>query len=74
MGMLASPAFEPVLTEEQRVDQILDALQLEQFEHDEKYHREISRLTTQDRLKQMPLLRVGKNAFQSCFPGTKPEP
>jgi len=33
----------------------LDELQLEQFKHDEIYHREIARLTTQDRLKHMAL-------------------
>lgn len=32
-----------------------DQLQLEQFEHDETYHREIARLSTQDRLKHMAL-------------------
>lgn len=31
------------------------AVQLDQFEHDEKYHREISRLTVQDRLRHMAL-------------------
>lgn len=30
-------------------------VQLEQFQHDEKYHREISRLSTQDRLRHMAL-------------------
>ena len=30
-------------------------LQWTQFEHDEKFHREISRLTVQDRLKHMAL-------------------
>ncbi|MEP7348503.1 MAG: hypothetical protein ABI668_00975 [Sphingorhabdus sp.] len=34
---------------------VLDLLQWEQFEHDEKYHREIARLTVQDRLKHMAL-------------------
>jgi len=34
---------------------VLDELQLEQFKHDEMYHREIARLTTQDRLKHMAL-------------------
>lgn len=34
---------------------VLDQLQLEQFQHDEKYHREIARLSTQDRLKHMAL-------------------
>jgi hypothetical protein len=33
----------------------LDALQLEQFKHDEMYHREIARLNIQDRLKHMAL-------------------
>ena len=33
----------------------LARLQWEQFEHDEKYHREIARLTVQDRLKHMAL-------------------
>lgn len=33
----------------------LDRLQWQQFEHDEKYHREIARLTVQDRLKHMAL-------------------
>ena len=33
----------------------LDRLQWEQFQHDEKYHREIARLTVQDRLKHMAL-------------------
>ena len=37
------------------VRQSLDQLQLEQFQHDEKYHREIARLTVQDRLKHMAL-------------------
>lgn len=32
-----------------------EALQLEQFKHDEAYHREIARLSTQDRLKHMAL-------------------
>lgn len=32
-----------------------DLLQWEQFQHDEKYHREIARLTVQDRLKHMAL-------------------
>jgi hypothetical protein len=31
------------------------AVQLAQFEHDEKYHREISRLSVQDRLRHMAL-------------------
>lgn len=31
------------------------AVQLAQFEHDEKYHREICRLSTQDRLRHMSL-------------------
>lgn len=31
------------------------AVQLAQFKHDEKYHREISRLTVQDRLRHMAL-------------------
>lgn len=31
------------------------AVQLVQFEHDEKYHREICRLSTQDRLRHMSL-------------------
>jgi hypothetical protein len=34
---------------------VFDRLQWEQFEHDEKYHREIARLTVQDRLKHMAL-------------------
>jgi hypothetical protein len=34
---------------------LLEQLQLEQFQHDEKYHREIARLGTQDRLKHMAL-------------------
>lgn len=33
----------------------LDRLQWEQFRHDETYHREIARLTVQDRLKHMAL-------------------
>ncbi len=33
----------------------LDRLQWQQFEHDEKYHREIARLPVQDRLKHMAL-------------------
>lgn len=33
----------------------LDQLQFEQFEHDETYHREITRLPTQDRLRHMTL-------------------
>jgi hypothetical protein len=32
-----------------------DKIQFEQFEHDEKYHREIARLTVQERLKHMTL-------------------
>jgi hypothetical protein len=32
-----------------------DGLQLAQFKHDETYHREIARLSTQDRLKHMAL-------------------
>jgi len=31
------------------------AVQIAQFDHDEKYHREISRLTVQDRLRHMSL-------------------
>lgn len=40
-----------------RVGRLVDwpAVQFAQFEHDEKYHREISRLTVQDRLKHMAL-------------------
>jgi hypothetical protein len=34
---------------------VLDGLQWQQFQHDEKYHREIARLTVQDRLKHMAL-------------------
>lgn len=34
---------------------LLDQLQVEQFEHDETYHREIARLRTQDRLRHMTL-------------------
>jgi hypothetical protein len=37
------------------VRDLLEQLQLEQFQHDEKYHREIARLGTQDRLKHMAL-------------------
>src|SRR4051812_28952796 len=33
----------------------LDELQFQQFEHDETYHREITRLRTQDRLRHMTL-------------------
>lgn len=33
----------------------LDQLQLEQFEHDETYHREIARLPVQNRLRHMTL-------------------
>jgi hypothetical protein len=33
----------------------LERLQLEQFRHDETYHREIARLSTQDRLKHFAL-------------------
>jgi hypothetical protein len=33
----------------------LQALQAEQFDHDEKYHREIARLSVQDRLRHMTL-------------------
>jgi hypothetical protein len=33
----------------------LQALQAEQFEHDEKFHREIARLSVQDRLRHMTL-------------------
>jgi hypothetical protein len=33
----------------------LQALQAEQFDHDEKYHREIARLPVQDRLRHMTL-------------------
>jgi hypothetical protein len=33
----------------------LHDLQLEQFNHDEKYHREIARLSVQDRLRHMAL-------------------
>jgi hypothetical protein len=41
--------FEPLNSQE------LDQLQREQFEHDEKYHREIARLTVQNRLTHMTL-------------------
>jgi hypothetical protein len=34
---------------------VLDRLQWEQFQHDEKYHREIARLSVQERLKHMAL-------------------
>jgi hypothetical protein len=48
-----------VITDDSRVAclsaAVLDRLQWEQFEHDEKYHREIARLTVQDRLKHMAL-------------------
>lgn len=37
------------------VGRALDQLQLEQFEHDEKYHREIARLPVQNRLTHMAL-------------------
>lgn len=37
------------------MDELLDRMQLEQFRHDELYHREISRLSTQARLKHMAL-------------------
>jgi hypothetical protein len=33
----------------------LEEIQLDQFKHDETYHREIARLSTQDRLKHMAL-------------------
>lgn len=33
----------------------LQALQAEQFDHDEKFHREIARLSVQDRLRHMTL-------------------
>lgn len=33
----------------------LDELQLQQFKHDETYHREIARLSVQDRLRHMAL-------------------
>src|SRR5437868_13538203 len=32
-----------------------ETIQLDQFKHDETYHREIARLSTQDRLKHMAL-------------------
>lgn len=37
------------------IRQAFDRLQLAQFQHDEMYHREIARLSTQDRLKHMAL-------------------
>lgn len=39
----------------------LDVIQLEQFKHDETYHREIARLSMQDRLRHMTL-HFGKYA------------
>lgn len=45
-----------ILAENDRSEMLnLDQLQLEQFKHDEMYHREIARLSTQDRLKHMAL-------------------
>jgi hypothetical protein len=38
-----------------RADELLFQLQLEQFDHDEKYHREISRLSMHQRLNHMAL-------------------
>lgn len=38
-----------------RADELLFQLQLEQFDHDEKYHREISRLSMHHRLNHMAL-------------------
>lgn len=46
----------------------LDRLQWEQFQHDEKYHREIARLTVQDRLKHMAL-HFAKYAGQVAIAG-----
>jgi hypothetical protein len=43
------------LVENLPVRELMDRIQLEQFRHDELYHREISRLPTQAKLKHMAL-------------------
>jgi hypothetical protein len=50
-------ALSVVSAESPRERALLDwaAIQLAQFKHDEMYHREISRLTVQDRLRHMAL-------------------
>jgi hypothetical protein len=45
----SASGFRPLLTAD------LQALQAEQFHHDENYHREIARLSVQDRLRHMTL-------------------
>ena len=55
MGTLLNQRFDKSQVDGHGADEILAALQLEQFQHDEKYHREISRLAIQDRLKHMAL-------------------
>lgn len=49
----AAAAMEPVTS--LSMDELLDRMQLEQFRHDELFHREISRLSTQAKLKHMAL-------------------
>jgi hypothetical protein len=53
--MMATVAAVTEFVESLPMTELLDRIQLEQFRHDELYHREISRLPTQVRLKHMAL-------------------
>lgn len=52
---MATAAASIGLVESLPMGELMDRIQLEQFQHDELYHREISRLTTQAKLKHMAL-------------------
>jgi len=56
----------------ERVEDVLFQLQLEQFDHDEKYHREISRLTMHHRLNHMAL-HFAKYSGRLSDPDLDPE-
>ena len=53
--MMATAAASTGLVENLPMGEMMDRIQLEQFRHDELYHREISRLPTQAKLKHMAL-------------------
>ena len=52
---MATAAASTGLVESLPMGELMNRIQLEQFRHDELYHREISRLPTQTKLKHMAL-------------------
>jgi len=52
---MATAAASTGMVERLPLGELMDRIQIEQFRHDELYHREISRLPTQAKLKHMAL-------------------